>query len=291
MTMTMPKLKIIMAALALIFAVGSAYAAAPQNKVPSCYAANPKIGQKSPAPQRWLYLVIDQTVMLDGNLKQSLADIVKHNLQPGMGFSVFSFSAFSQGRYMEHLATGILETTIADKKVRDDISVPALQKFDACMKGQYNYGLKLALDSVGKALQASSADLAKSDVVSSLTEISHLVKENPVENKQILLVSDMLENSTISSFYAKNAVRKVDAEKELKTVEANHLLGDFAGAGVYVMGAGMMPEQKDAKGKNVQYRDPKMLAALKQFWEGYFSRSNAKLEEFGAPELLSPIQW
>jgi len=291
MTMPMPKLKIIMAALALIFAVGSAYAAAPQNKVPSCYAANPKIGQKLPVPQRWLYLVIDQTVMLDDNLKQSLADIVKHNLQPGMGFSVFSFSAFSQGRYMEHLATGILETTIADKKVRDDVSVPALQKFDACMKGQYGYGLKLALDSVGKALQASSANLAKSDVISSLAEISHLVKENPVKNKQILLVSDMLENSTISSFYAKNAVRKVDAEKELKTVEANHLLGDFAGAGVYVMGAGMMPEQKDAKSKNVQYRDPKTLAALKQFWEGYFSRSNAKLEEFGAPELLSPIQW
>ncbi len=192
---------------------------------------------------------------------------------------------------MDHLATGVLETTITDKKVRDDISVPALQKFDACMKGQYNYGLKLALDSVGKALQASSADLAKSDIISSLTEISHLVKENPVKNKQILIVSDMLENSTISSFYAKNAVRKVDAVKELKTVEGNSLLGDFAGAGVYIMGAGMMSEQKDAKGKNVQYRDPKTLAALKQFWEGYFSRSNAKLEEFGAPELLSPIQW
>lgn len=289
--MTMPKLKTILAVIVMAVASGVAHAAAPQNKVPSCYAVNPKIGQKSPVPLRWLYLVIDQTVMLDNNLKQSLADIVKHNLQPGMGFSVFSFSAFSQGRYMEHLATGILETTITDKKVRDDISVPALQKFDACMKGQYNYGLKLALDSVGKALQASSADLAKSDVISSLTEISHLVKENPVKNKQILIVSDMLENSTISSFYAKNAVRKVDAVKELKTVEGNSLLGDFAGTGVYIMGAGMMSEQKDAKGQNAQYRDPKTLNALKQFWEGYFSRSNAKLEEFGAPELLSPIQW
>ncbi len=269
----------------------AAHAAAPQNQVPSCYAANPKVGQKSADPQRWLYLVIDQTVVLDENLKSSLADIIKHNVKPGMGFSVFSFSAFSQGRYMSHLATGVLEETITDKKIRDDVSVPALQKFDACMKGQYGYGVKLALDGVGKALQGSSADLAKSDVISSLTEVSHLVKENPVENKQILLVSDMLENSTISSFYAKNAVRKIDAVKELKIVESNNLLGDFAGAGVYVMGAGMMPEPKETQSKSLHYRDPKTLSSLKSFWEGYFSRSNGKLQEFGSPELLSAIKW
>lgn len=166
-----------------------------------------------------------------------------------------------------------------------------MQKFDACIKGQYGYGIKLALDAVGKALQASSADLAKSDVISSLTEVSHLVKENPVKNKKILLVSDMLENSTISSFYAKNAVRKIDAAKELKVVEGNNLFGDFADAGVYVMGAGMMPEQRGTQNKSVLYRDPKTLAALKSFWEGYFSHSNGKLQEFGSPELLSAIKW
>ena len=287
----MKALTAIISLVALISASTAAQAAAPQNQVPSCYAANPKMGQKSAEPQRWLYLVIDQTVVLDDNLKSALADIIKHNLQVGMGFSVFGFSAFSQGHYMSHLATGVFEETISDKKIRDDVSVPALQKFDACMKGQYGYGVKLALDAVGKALQGSSADLAKSDVISSLTEISHLVKENPVKNKQVLLVSDMLENSTISSFYAKNAVRKIDAAKELKIVEGNNLLGDFAGAGVYVMGAGMMPEQKDAHGKNALYRDPKTLAALKTFWEGYFSHSNATLQEFGAPELLSAIKW
>lgn len=269
----------------------SAHAAAPQNQVPSCYAANPKVGQKAADSQRWLYLVIDQTVVLDENLKSSLADIIKHNVQPGMGFSVYGFSAFSQGHYMSHLATGVLEETITDKKIRDDVSVPALQKFDACIKGQYGYGLKLALEAVGKALQASSADLAKSDVIFSLTEVSHLVKENPVMNKQILLVSDMLENSTISSFYAKNVVRRIDAAKELKVVDSNNLFGDFAGAGVYVMGAGMMPEQKETQSKSSLYRDPKTLSALKNFWEGYFSRSNGNLKEFGSPELLSAIKW
>ena len=41
-----------------------------------------------------------------------------------------------------------------------------------------------------------------------------MAKENSVKNKQILLVSNMPENSAVSSFYAKNAVRNVDAEKE-----------------------------------------------------------------------------
>lgn len=271
----------------------SAYASAPQNQVPSCYAANPKVGQKAPTPSKWLYVVLDQTVVLDANLKQSLADIIKKNIEPGMGFTVLSFSAFSQGKYLDHVATGIIETTI-DKKLRNDISVKALESFDKCMQGQFGYGLKLVLGSVGQVLQQSNSELQKSDVFASLAESSRLVKDNNSAKKVVLVVSDMLENSTVSSFYSNNNVRKIDPEREIKNVESNGLLSDFGGADIYVMGAGMLQEPQGgvtASKKDVRYRDPKTMAALKKFWEMYFSRSNGKLEEFGMPALLSTIRW
>ncbi|VXC91848.1 hypothetical protein BURKHO8Y_60010 [Burkholderia sp. 8Y] len=33
------------------------------------------------------------------------------------------------------------------------------------------------------------------------------------------------------------------------------------------------------------------MAVLKQFWMLYFQQSNAKVQEFGAPALLSPISY
>lgn len=63
------------------------------------------------------------------------------------------------------------------------------------------------------------------------------------------------------------------------------MLGDFSGADIYVMGAGVVPEN----GKAV-YRDPKTMQALKSFWRSYFEKSNAVLVEFGQPALLGKVE-
>lgn len=265
--------------------------AAPQNQIPSCYAAN-KITTQTSSADREIFILLDQTVLLDTELQKALADSVRSVLTPGTAFSVLRFSAFSQGRYLDVVAAGILEKPIPDKQ-RDSISVKALKTFDACMKGQQEYGVKLALTAIGNTIQQSSSDLAKSDVIGSLSETSRIVKASQTPRRIVFVVSDMLENSSISSFYVNNSVRKVDPEKELKVVEANRLLGDFGGASVFVMGAGIIAEELPGKGvkkTKIQYRDPKTLLALKQFWSEYFVRSNAKLEEFGMPALLAPIR-
>ncbi len=55
---------------------------------------------------------------------------------------------------------------------------------------------------------------------------------------------------------------------------------DFGGASLYVVGTGIIT------GKNsTTYRDPKILMSLKNFWEEYFSKSNANLVELGQPAL------
>ncbi len=265
-------------------------AAAPQNQIPSCYIAN-KITTYASSVDQQFFILLDQTVLLDAYLQKALADSARSVLTPGTAFTILRFSAFSQGRYLDVVAAGVLEKPIPDKE-RDSISVKALKLFDACMKGQQEYGVKLALAAIGDTIQQSSSDLAKSDVIGSLTETSRIVKVSQTPRRIVLVVSDMLENSSISSFYANNSVRKIDPVKELKAVEANSLFGDFGGASVFVMGAGLIPEDLPGNGSKkvkIQYRDPKTLIALKQFWSDYFVRSNAKLEEFGMPALLAPI--
>lgn len=213
-------------------------------------------------------------------------------LMPGTAFTILRFSAFSQGRYLDVAAAGTLEKALpADE--RDAIGVKVLKSFDACLEGQLEYGIRFALSSVGTVISQSSAELAKSDVIASLSQTSRIVKTGKAPRRIVLVVSDMLENSSIANSYANNSVRKIAPGDELKAVGRHHLLGDFGGASVFVMGAGLIPEDAvGGAGKNIKirYRDPKTLAALKQFWSEYFERSNAKLEEFGMPALIVPIR-
>ncbi|MES2149861.1 MAG: hypothetical protein V4508_08705 [Pseudomonadota bacterium] len=277
-------------ALSLFLAPG-AQAGSAANQIPSCYAAG-KLEQKPEPAQRSFFIVLDETVVLDDSLKRSLWDVVKPQIAAGTEFSIYRFSAYSQGKYLDIVATGALEAPI-DPKLRDAVSVLKLKSFDACLKGQAEFGLSLTRNAIGKVLTDSSFDLAKSDIEGSLFALAKVVKESRPPVRTILLVSDMLENSTISSFYQNNGVRRIDPAVELKKVEAEKMFGDFGGGAVYIMGAGLIaanPHAKNPERPAAQYRDTKTMSALQDFWSKYFARSNAVLKEFGAPALLTVIK-
>jgi hypothetical protein len=255
------------------------------NEIPSCYAAN-KLAAPA-APSQELFVLVDQTTSFDNNLQGSIRENVGRLIKPGTAYVIANFSSFSQGRYAEVISAGTLEPLI-DKKARDDISVKLLRTFDSCMQKQNQYGLKLAANSLNKALNGTSSDLAKSDVLASLKELAGRVKKSESKEKIVLLASDMLENSSVTSFYAKQAVRQINPEKELKLVEDNKMFGDFGGAKIYVIGAGLLAE--DAKKPKGVYRSPQTMQALSTFWKTWFQKSNAEVVEFGQPALLNPIQ-
>lgn len=275
-----------MLGLAVLPAIASAGVA---NDIPSCYAAS-QVGIPVPATELELFVLIDQTTPLDADLQNSVRENVGRLVQPGSAFVISSFSSFGQGRYLGILTAGTLERPITEK-ARASTSVKALRNFDICMRGQLDYGRKAAAVALNKALAGSGAELAKSDVMASLKEISGRVAQSTARNKVVFVVSDMLENSGISSFYANRNVRTLDPAVEMKKAETARQLGDFSGARIFVLGAGLV--QQGGKGNNKDsgvYRDPKAMAALRQFWEQYFTRSNAKLIEFGAPALLNPVK-
>lgn len=253
--------------------------------VPTCY--NEKVPAQKETTETELFVVIDQTTMFDGGLKQSIANNIRPFLKPGNAYSVTQFSAFIQGHYTDVLVSGKLDPALT-KSTRDDVSKLVLNKFDQCMAMQP----RLAGQSVGRAMRAafesSGSDIAKSDILSALKDISGKVRQSAARHKVVLLASDMLENSSVTSFYSKQVVRQINPEQELKLVADNQLFGDFGDARVYVIGAGMLAE--DAKHQGGVYRSSQIMQALFGFWAEYFKKSNAELIEFGQPALLNPMR-
>jgi hypothetical protein len=266
-------------------AAGSAQAGV-GNDVPSCYAAN-KIDFKKPQPEQEIFVIIDQTTLFDDKLKRSIKENLWSNLRPNTSFTVLRFSAFSQGRYTEVVNGGSIEPPLPDK-LRDDTSTKLLGKFDACMAGQLRFARDLALKAVDASLSDASGGLAKSDILAALKDVSARVKASSAKSRLVLLASDMLENSSVASFYASsNKVRRIDVAKELAAAERAGLIGDFGGAHVHVIGAGLIGPAGSTGGT---YREPQTLSALNGFWTQYIAKSGAELAQFGAPALLTPVR-
>lgn len=274
------------AALAGALALGASAHAGISNDVPSCYAAN-KIEFRKPQPDKEIFVLVDQTTIFDDKLKRSINENLWNNLAANTAFTVIRFSAFSQGRYTEVVSTGVIEPPLPDP-ARDSTSTKLLGKFDACMTAQLKFARDLAIKAVAASLSDASPDLAKSDIFAALKDAATRVKASQAKERLVLLASDMLENSSVSSFYAPgNKVRKIDPAKELAAADKAGMIGEFGGASVHVIGAGLIAATGDAKSS---YRDPQTLGALNEFWTRYLEKSGATLAQFGAPALLKPVQ-
>lgn len=252
--------------------------------IPSCY--DTKLPALNKEIKQDLFVLIDQTTLLDDQLKQQVADQVRPFLVAGNSFSILVFSSYSQGKYTQLLVTGGLEQKIATN-ARNDVSKPLLAKHDQCMARQPLMAAQAAGAALKFAFENSTNALAKSDIFASMKEMSGKIRQSTASSKIVLVVSDMLENSSITSFYQNQTVKLITPEKELFLATESKMLGDFGDARVYVMGAGLL--SGDAQ-KNGIYREPQRIAALQSLWRQYFEKSNAQLIEFGQPSLLNPIR-
>lgn len=255
------------------------------NEVPSCYAAN-KIEVKATPPAREIFVLVDQTTIFDEKLQNSIFENTWGYLGPNSAYTVVSFSAFAQGRYTEVVSAGTIEAPLSDRD-RDATNQRLLKTFDVCMKSQVAWAKQHAIEAIKKSLAAASADLAKSDILAALKDMSARIKESPAKQKVLLMASDMLENSSVSSFYASNTrVRTIDPAKELAAAERANLIGDFGSARVFVIGAGLIGPAGNSK---ASYRETAAMNALTDFWTLYFEKANAQMAQFGRPALLRPI--
>lgn len=252
-----------------------------RNDVPSCYDAL-HMTNPSPTMEKELFILVDQTTILDKNMMIYTYKNMMKYIKNGYGVTIASFSSNANGKYTDVAYAGKLESLLPDDS-KHDIAKKVLRKYQGCMNGQYKFAKKKATKSLVRVLKGASKKLPHSDIIKSLNDISkHIIQPSKAKKKVILLVSDMIEHSSITTFYTKGLLKKVNTDSEMAKVKSSGHLANFAGADVYVLGAGIIGK----KG----YRDSKTLKMLTSFWESYFSSTNATLKEFGTPMLLEDIE-
>lgn len=252
-----------------------------------CYAES-KLQSHASQPEKSTIVLLDETTIFDDLQRHRITDQLIALIQPRTEIKIFSFSAYIGGRYAQPLLDLSFSAPI-DEKIRDTIRKPSLAIFDSCMRTQKYNAESLIRRTLTDYYKRSSDKIAKSDIVGTVRDVgASVMSKVSARVKRVLLVSDMLENSDITSFYSKGSVRRIDAKKELTLVEARGMLTDLRDARVFVIGAGII-HTDPSKPNTDQHRDQGTLQALREFWSGYFEKSNARLVEFGQPLLLQPI--
>jgi hypothetical protein len=253
--------------------------------IPSCYDDLQEYAPRTALGD--LTVVIDQTNYLDPRLRQIIRETVDRLIKPGTNVSIATFSAYLQGRYLDVLISGQVEAPI-DAKRRDFVSKRELRQNDQCLSDQLVFARRLAAKTLDAAFLGIDPNIEKSDILVALRDLSRRVGEAPVDGRMVIVVSDMLENSSISSFYQASRIRHLDPDAELRRAATAGIKANFLGARIFVIGAGGVSD-RSADGRS--YRDPRAMLALEEFWRRWFAASHAELVEFGKPTPLVKIDW
>lgn len=259
--------------------------------VPSCYAANHVTPPAGGSYSNLVYVLIDQTVQWNSQLEHEVVNNLHRILVPGTRFVITEFSAFSQGRYLQVLKTGVIEKPLSAEQ-EGNTAVRKIQPLKQCLHDQLGFATFTAERAVVNAMRASTDSLDQSDIMAALKTISIAVKSSPARNKVLMVASDALENSSITSFYARGNIRVINPTAELQKAKEAGMIGDFAGTRVYFIGGGLMPPATHGTlAQRNGYRNPIMLHALSTFWQDYFAKSDARLVDFGEPSLVVPVSY
>lgn len=253
--------------------------ASERNDIPGCYP-HAQLTEHQPAPSgRELVVIIDETVQMPQPLQRSAWEHAMRYVQPGDSVRLYQFSAFLQNHYMKLQFAGQLDSPLQGK-VRNSLGSTSLKQLDGCLVQQAVFFKKKFGQQFVASFGQPGTEIARSEIFGSLQKIGEEIASRPAQEKVVLLISDMLENSDFGSFYKNNQIRDIDPSVELAKVQQKNLLADFGSARFYVHGAGLVAgDAKEA------YRSGKTLQHLESFWGKYLQSSNASLAAFGTPSL------
>lgn len=248
----------------------------------SCYEQY-SIKTGNTQPLRQIYIIIDQTTVFNDAIKENLFEKIKPFFIPGSKITLVKFSTFTDKYYTSIAKETLLDTPLT-QELEDDTPILKVKKFKKCIEAQSGDMVSVIPRFIEEIMDDSNATLGQSEILKMLKDVSDSkIQHSKANEKIIFLVSDMLENSSVISFYDNNNIKAISSSVALSKIKSADLLSDFSGAKVYVIGAGMVTNGH----KN---RSTASIKSLKEFWELYFKASNASLVGFGTPELMEDIE-
>jgi len=245
----------------------------------SCFA-DIKYAQPSESrANRGLYILIDETVPLSKEMKAKVERLVGGWGRQGDMVKIARFSASYRGLYPELVFYQKIESPpdsafLYNLHYRDKVFIKQ------CLKDQKEKFKKEFSMQFNAALKNLNPKIPKTELLGSLKQLSKkLVVPDEALEKTVLLISDGMENSTVTSFYKSKTLKNIKPKKTIAKLRRKGMMGFWKNAKVYMYGVGLMPDKK-------RYADPKLVQNLKHFWERYFVEGGAKTAEIGTPELL-----
>ncbi|HCP55159.1 MAG: hypothetical protein CMK72_08605 [Pseudomonadaceae bacterium] len=272
-------------ALILALALPCAALAAERNDLQSCYTRSGLTDLKPASSGRELVVIIDQTIPMPEDLQRNSWGQIDRFVSAGDRVKLYTFSAFLPGEYLRLAYAGELDMPL-EGEVRDDVNMRKLRSLDLCLSTQKKAFQSGFGQQFVKGLRDARQDIPKSEIMNSLHKVGEdMQREQGVHERVVLLISDMLEHSEYTSFYAANQIKQLNVSKELQLAQSKGLFADLQGSRVYVSGAGLVTDSvKHA------YRSGKTMDALNSFWSQYLSASNATLAGFGTPSLSTDLR-
>ena len=250
-----------------------------ENKLPDCYdMAGLKL---TPKPlKKEIFVVLDQTTIMNSSIQGYVFKSTKKFLKAGNAINIITYSSNQGNRFTQVPFSGVLNSKLTPKE-RNYISKKRLRKFDSCMKKQHAVASNRIYKALKEGFANSSSNIPNSDIFLNLYQIvQNGIAPSQAQEKIMIISSDMLENSTISSFYGHGTLKALDVKKEFAKYKESELESDYANTRVFVVGAGVTSKKS--------YNDPKKMHRLSNFWRKYFQYNNANLVEFGEPIPLNP---
>ena len=207
------------------------------NIIPSCYDLV-DIDQAPPPIKRGLLVVVDNTIELDHTLQVESFEKIVRFMGEGDRVVIVSFSAYVEDRYIRIRADARLDRMLP-RDVAFTVPKRELKELELCLAGQKRSLARV----VGTALEAiyaeSSNDLPNTELVATLAKTSREILPNlQAAETYLLIVSDMMEHSDVTSFYRAGTIRMIDPEAEMRKVETSGVEAVYPGTVAYVIGAG-----------------------------------------------------
>jgi len=245
-----------------------------ENKLPDCYSMS-GIEIKQKVQQKELFVIIDQTTIMSDSIQEYMFNNTRKFIKEGNTVNIITYSSNQGNRFTQVPFSGALNYNLTNKQ-RRSISKKQLRKFDSCLQKQMSVASNRIYNSLKTAYSESSSKIPNSDIFLNFYQVvENGVSRSSAKEKVVLISSDMLEHSTITSFYSKGMVKKLDVDGEFQKYLDSELESDYKGARVFVVGAGVTSKKR--------YNDPKKMRRLGKFWKKYFQHNNANLVEFGQP--------
>ena len=267
-----------LAALAVGVGLGAPAQAVPT--VGSCYERVGMTDVDAPEIESELYVLIDQTVEFDADLRQHVATKIMAYMRPGGRLILTSFSAHVDGRYNKIALIGQVDRNLSEDH-RFSIPQRDLRKLDHCLRSQRAVLAEVIPAKLRGIFENSSSDLPRTEILANLVRMGEDVipRTRVSEDVHLLVVSDMMQNSEVLSLYRSGRLRDLDIDGALSEVDAAGFMGTLEGVSVSVVGAGA----------SLNSFRPTDRRSLKRFWRQYVSQSGGNLREFGAPEMSGSI--